>query len=74
MSNNTIDDYSDIQDKKAKSIAIDKLRSSGIDYKEMPEDEFLELVENRKDILVRDAKRSLVVGGAAAALTLLGGV
>ncbi|MBT6046309.1 MAG: hypothetical protein HOI47_22590 [Candidatus Scalindua sp.] len=74
MSNNTIDDYSDILDKKAKSIAIDKLRSSGIDYKEMPEDEFLELVENRKDILVRDAKRSLVVGGAAAALTLLGGV
>ena len=52
MSNNTIDDYSDILDKKAKSIAIDKLRSSGIDYKEMPEDEFLELVENRKDILV----------------------
>jgi len=25
MSNNTIDDYSDILDKKAKSIAIDKL-------------------------------------------------
>jgi hypothetical protein len=73
MSDDFINDDS-ILEKKAKAVTIEKLKSLGVEYEEISNEEFMELVENRKQIILRDAKQSVVIGGVSVALTVFGGV
>lgn len=57
----------------ARKLAIQKLKDQGVDYRDLADADFDEIVKNREDILALDVKRVGLTTALAIALTVLTG-
>jgi hypothetical protein len=57
----------------ARKLAIQKLKDQDVDYRDLADADFDEIVKNREDILALDVKRVGLTTALAIALTVLTG-